>query len=81
MLEQAIYRWRKTTDINRKYAVFELLLNERILLDAGYSDTGEYRIKFYDTITSCNFDWSTFRLLVEESLRLAEIDRQNDADA
>jgi hypothetical protein len=38
------YRWRKASDINREYAVFELLEDEEPILDVGFSDAGIFEV-------------------------------------
>jgi len=69
------YRWRKVTDINRKYAIFELLANDLLILDIGFSDTGILEIAFNEPIAGFVFGWQRFQELIEEGTRMAELDR------
>ena len=69
------YRWRKTTDINREYAVFELLADEISILDVGFSDTEGFEIVFNDRIAGVLIEWEQFQKLIEDGKALAEQDR------
>ena len=40
MATSKTYRWRKTTDIHREYALFELVDGDIALLDAGFTMKG-----------------------------------------
>lgn len=37
-------RWRKVTDIDREYALFELVVGDIALLDLGFDDEGRCEI-------------------------------------
>jgi hypothetical protein len=69
------YRWRKTTDINREYAVFELLLNEISILDVGFSDAGVFEVAFNERISGLLIEWEELRKLIEDGKILAEKDQ------
>ena len=69
------YRWRKTTDVNREYAIFELLANEKVILDVGYSDTSVFEVAFNQDIGGFVLDWVRFQALIDEGKRLADLDR------
>jgi hypothetical protein len=69
------YRWRKATDINREHALFEMLADDIVLADLGFSDTGVTEIVFHEGIVGLVLDWSLFRESVEEGMKLAEQDR------
>lgn len=76
MLTPKSYHWKKTTDINREYAVFELLADENPILDAGFSDVGIFDITFNAGITGSQIEWNRLRSLIEEGWKLAELDRR-----
>ena len=69
------YRWRKTTDIHREYALFELLEGETPILDIGISDAGNLEIAFNPGCSGRVVDWTQFLTLLEEGRTLAERDR------
>ena len=71
----AKYRWRKATDINREFAIFELLSGEEVLLDVGYSEKGVLEVSFNETIVGLVFDWPRLQELIEEGRKLADLDR------
>ena len=66
--------WRKTTDINRDHAVFELIHDTTILLDVGFSDSGVLAICFHAGMSNNSVDWNSFFELLDEGRRLAEAD-------
>jgi hypothetical protein len=69
------YRWRKTTDINRQYALFELLKGETSILDAGFSDDGVFEVAFSPSIGGIVVEWELLQKLLAEGRGLAELDR------
>ncbi len=69
------YRWRKATDINREFAIFELLAGEEVLLDVGFSEKGVLEVSFNETIVGLVFDWPRLQELIEEGRKLADLDR------
>jgi hypothetical protein len=69
------YRWRKATDINREYALFELLENDEPVLDVGFSDEGIFEVAFNPGIAGGPIEWEQLRKMIEEGMRLAELDR------
>lgn len=69
------YRWRKTTDINREYALFELLAGETPVLDLGYSDEGTLEVAFNPTVGGRIFELEGLLKLLDEGRKLAERDR------
>ncbi|UCV21490.1 hypothetical protein [Ferribacterium limneticum] len=75
MLMPKSYRWRKTTDINREYAVFELLVGEKAILDAGFSEAGVFEVAFNTEISGVLIEWDRLRELIEDGRKLAELDR------
>jgi hypothetical protein len=75
MVTPGSYRWRKTTDINREYALFELLEGETPILDVGFSDEGNLEIAFNPSVGGRVVDWTQFLTLLEEGRALAERDR------
>lgn len=78
MTVPTIYRWRKTTDINREYAVFELLADEISILDVGFSDTEVFEVAFNASISGVLIEWGRLQKLIEEGRALAERDRLAD---
>lgn len=69
------YRWRKTTDINREYSVFELVADEIPIIDVGFSDIHVFEVAFNASIAGVLIDWELLRKLIEEGRSLAERDR------
>jgi hypothetical protein len=69
------YRWRKASDINREYALFELLEDGEPILDVGFSDAGIFEIAFNPGMAGALIEWEQLRKLIEEGKRLAELDR------
>ncbi len=69
------YRWRKTTDINREYALFELLEGETPVLDLGFSDEGILEVAFNPSVGSRVLELEKFLKLLDEGRALAERDR------
>lgn len=68
-------RWRKVTDVDREYALFELLINDEILLDIGYSDDQVFEVLFGRLCFGIKIDWDFLRDLIEEGRRLADADK------
>ena len=71
MENMARYRWRKISDINREHASFELLSDGEPLLNAGFSDAGNFEIEFYQAIKGAVFDFSLFEALITDAKELA----------
>jgi hypothetical protein len=69
------YRWRKTTDVNREFAIFELLDDEKIVLDVGFSDAGIFEIGFNREIAGALIEWEKLQKMIEEGKRFAELDK------
>ena len=69
------YRWRKVTDINREFALFELLDGETLLLDVGYTDEGLFEVAFSQGISRRTVEVSQLLRLLEEGRALANLDR------
>lgn len=68
-------KWRKTTDINREYAIFELIVDDVPILDIGYSDAGILEISFNQYIAGSLIEWETFRSTLAEGKSLADSDK------
>lgn len=75
MMNAVGYRWRKTTDINRECALFELLDGETPLLDMGFTDKGVVEIAFNPCISGRIVELEQFLELIQEGKTLAEQDR------
>jgi hypothetical protein len=75
MMAPSIYRWRKTSDVNRDYALFELMCGETALLDLGFSDDETLEIAFNANISGKILGWTELLELLEEGKALAELDR------
>lgn len=75
MMDTVSYRWRKTTDINREYALFELLEGETPVLDLGFSDEGMLEVAFNPSVSGRIFGLEQFLKLLDEGRALAELDR------
>jgi hypothetical protein len=65
-------RWRKASDINREYALYELLSGESILLDIGYSDEREMEVCFHQAISNALINFNELISLLEEAKRMAD---------
>ncbi|MCJ2061110.1 hypothetical protein MKL09_31900 [Methylobacterium sp. J-048] len=68
-------RWRKATDINRKYAIFELVHEENILLDIWFSDNGALEVSFHRGISNTAVNWDQFTNVIADGMRIAESDK------
>jgi hypothetical protein len=55
-------RLRKTTDIQREHALFELLVDNVPILDLGFSNSGRFEVSFNQAIIGMILEWE----LVEE---------------
>ncbi len=75
MTNPEIYRWRKTTDINREHALFELLDGETPILDVGFTDEGMFVVAFNPSIGGKSMEWEQFLKLLAEGRVHAEKDR------
>jgi hypothetical protein len=75
MTTSAIYRWRKTTDINREHALFELLDGDVPLLDVGFTDEGVFEVAFNQSISGKVLECEQLYKLLEEDRTLADRDR------
>lgn len=71
---KAIYRWRKTSDIHRENALFELVEGEKTILDLGFSNEGLLEIAFCSSIDGKVFDFRGFLETLENGKILAELD-------
>jgi hypothetical protein len=69
------YRWRKTTDIGREYALFELMDVDVPVLDLGFTDDGVLEVAFNPGIVGKILEWEQFLKLLGEGRALAEGDR------
>ena len=69
------YRWRKTTDINRDFALFELLQDNVPVLDIGYSNTGTLELAFNLSITDQVISYEDFTSFLAEGRNMADRDR------
>jgi len=76
MTNSITFRWRKTTDINREYAVFELLRNEIPVMDLGYSDGDILEVGFNPSITGKLIEFDQLSSLLAEGKANADLDRQ-----
>lgn len=68
-------RFRKTTDVNREHALFELLIGEIPVLDVGFSDDNKFEISFNDGIVGKILEYDLLERWIAEGKRLAELDR------
>lgn len=75
MTPHGIYRWRKTTDINREYALFELLDGETAVLDVGFTNEGLFEVAFNPSIGGKVMEFGELLKLLDEGRGLAERDR------
>lgn len=75
MTTSAIYRWRKTSDINREHALFELVEGDLTLLNVGFTDEGNFEVAFDPRIAGKIFECELLLKLLEDGRVLAEQDR------
>lgn len=75
MTTSGTYRWRKTTDINREHALFELVDDEDPLLDIGFTDDGIFEVAFNPCIAGKVMEWGQLLKLLDEGRGLAERDQ------
>jgi len=69
------YHWRKTTDINREFATFELIVSGVPILSVGFTDAGLFELEFFEAIKGITFEWDRFHNLILEGRKAAENDR------
>ena len=75
MATSEIYRWRKTTDINREHALFELLNGEVQLLDVGFTNEEVFEVAFNASIGGKVMELEVLLRLLAQGKVLAESDR------
>lgn len=68
-------RWRKVTDVNRKYALFELVDDGTVLLDVGFSDNDIFEIAFHEGVSNAIVDWDRFVDILDKGRKMAEVDK------
>ena len=67
--------WRKTTDVNREYAVFELVHDDAVLLDVGFSDDDVFEVAFHEGVSNTVVDWNSFLRVLDSGKKIAEADK------
>ena len=75
MIKLEMCRLRKATDINRKYALFELVTDDTVLLDVGFSDEEIFQVCFHEKIASLIIDWIKLQEWIKKGKEMAELDR------
>ena len=65
-------RFRKASDINRRYPVFEAVVEGRIVFDISASDDGVVDVALYEGAANMLFALADFRTLIAEGERLLE---------
>lgn len=68
------FHFRKFTDINRDYPLFELLDGETIIFDIGLSDEGSLEIAFHEGASNRVLKLDEFLKLLEEGRKLVAKD-------
>jgi hypothetical protein len=66
------YRWRKTTDINRDHALFDLVDGQSPILDVAFTDEGVLEVAFNPSISGKIIEWGQLLRLLNEGKALAE---------
>jgi len=74
-MEIANGRWRKASDVNREFATFELVLDDVILLDIGFTDSGVLEVAFNTGIANSIVCWDGLLAALNTGRKLAENDR------
>ncbi len=69
-------RWRKVTDINRDFALIELLQYDVPILDIGYSNSGKFELAFNLMIANQIIPYEEFMTCLVEGRNMADLDRQ-----
>jgi hypothetical protein len=69
------FRLRKSTDIRRENALFELLADDVPILDMGFSDEGTFEVAFNEQIGGIIIAWDKLQDWIEEGRKMAEVDR------
>ena len=75
MLDLADARWRKATDIEREFSLFELVTDLGPVLDVGYSNSGLFEVSFNITSGGLIVDWDALKSIIEEGRLLADEER------
>lgn len=81
MNDLAVGRLRKVTDVNRKHPLFELLVNDVVLLDIGFSNKEQLEVAFNQGIVGWIVDWIVLREWIEKGRAMAEQERMSANDA
>ena len=68
--------WRKFTDINREHAIFELLVDGRVVLDVAYNDEDVFEIAFHEASKNWIRPWESFQRIIQHGRSLADEDRK-----
>ena len=66
------YRFRKCSDINREYPIFELLEGDCILLDISVSDEGIFEIVLHEAVAGKIFNFDDMISILAEGRKLLE---------
>jgi hypothetical protein len=64
-------RWRKSTDVDREYALFELLAGETPLLDVGFSDENVFEVAIHEGASGWIVSWDDLQRHIDDGRRLA----------
>ncbi|MBC8145162.1 MAG: hypothetical protein H7X80_06210 [bacterium] len=67
--------FQKASDVDREYASFELMIDDEIILEVGFSDDGEFQVFFEYAAPGLLVTWSEFQACIERGRELAELDR------
>lgn len=80
------YYFQVVSDFDRKYRMFEFLLNDVILFHVGLTDERVMEITFHDGIANNTFNWEEMKHCMEHGVTIAledsrEIGEQEARDA
>lgn len=67
--------WRKATDVNREYAIFELVHDGVVLLDVGLSDSEVLEVAFHEGLANVVSPWDIFLQVLGEGRKIAELNK------
>ena len=68
-------RLRKTTDIKREHALFELLVDDVPILDLGFSDSDRFEVSFNQAIIGMILEWELIEQWINQGKEMAILDK------
>ncbi|HEY0147795.1 MAG TPA: hypothetical protein VGB70_02200 [Allosphingosinicella sp.] len=71
-------KWRKFSDVNRRFSLFELIISGNTMFDLGYNQDHVLEIAFHEGASNWVVSWALFEKIVQEGIRMADEDIDHD---